>query len=491
MHKPLHLAFLVALTSVSAHGAALNEVTDRALARNPDISARLNDFLAAEADQDAGRGALRPRVDLEVYGGREHYQSPSVSERTFNHPGANIQLHQLLLDGGAARGEVRRLGFAKATRYYELLQATNDTALEVARASLDVQRYRELTTLAQTNWAVHKETYDQITSRVKAGVGRRVDLEQAAGRLALAQSNWLTETSNLHDVGARFERFTGEAPPSQLEIPNLSRNLPAESEVVREALRANPQFSAAVANLRAARALADVRRAAYAPTVEFRASASSERNQQGIPGTINDTVAQVVLSYNLFRGGADQARVRQANAQYSAALDVRNKACRDIRQATVIAWNDVRKLREQTSFLEQHALSTEKARDAYRQQFDIGQRSLLDVLDTENELFQARRALVGAQYDLKLAEFRVLNSTNRLLSSLKLADPVATAPEEAMSSEFPDDIATLCSNEMPPAQPLDYASVIASRPPVPAAPTQPAQPSAAPSTASAQRVAKP
>ena len=478
MHKHLYLATLLALASLSSQGAALNDITERALAKSPEVNARLHEFFASEADQDAGRGALRPRVDVEAYAGRERYSSPSIAANNFNHPGANIQLRQLLLDGGATSSEVRRLGFAKATRYYELLQATNDTALEVARASIDVQRYRQLSTLAQGNWAVHKEIYDQIGARVKAGVGRRVDLEQAAGRLALAQSNWLTETSNLHDVGARFERVVGEPAPVQLDVPDLKRTLPTEKEVLSEAVKNNPQFSAAVANLRAARAQTDVRRAAYAPTVEFRASAGSQRNVDGVRGAYNDAVAQIVLNYNLYKGGTDSARIRQAQEQYTAAIDLRDKSCRDVRQTTAIAWNDVRKLRDQIQFLEQHQLSTEKARDAYRQQFDIGQRSLLDVLDTENELFQARRALVAAQYDLRLAEYRVLNGTNRLLSSLGLADPVKNTPEEAVSTERAEDPAVQCNTEMPAYQKLDYDAAMAGRPAAPPVPVPPAPASA-------------
>jgi hypothetical protein len=88
-----------------------------------------------------------------------------------------------------------------------------------------------------------------------------------------------------------------------------------------------------------------------------------------------------VLNYNLYNGNADSARIRSAQESLSVAKEQRDRSCRDIRQVTSIAWNDVRKLREQIRYLEQHALSTEKARDAYRQQFDIGQRSLLDVLN--------------------------------------------------------------------------------------------------------------
>lgn len=146
------------------------------------------------------------------------------------------------------------------------------------------------------------------------------------------------------------------------------------------------------------------------------------------------------------------------------AKEQRDRSCRDIRQVTSIAWNDVRKLREQIRYLEQHALSTEKARDAYRQQFDIGQRSLLDVLDTENELFQARRALTTAQQDLKLAEFRVLGATHQLLPALGLAAPVENAISDR-PEDLADDMAITCSTVVASYEGLDIAGAMAQRPP--------------------------
>lgn len=463
MLKKIHVAVLFAVTSLGSQAAGLAEVTERALSRNPEVRSRLHDYLSSGYDQQAARGGLRPRVDVEAYYGYERRDTPLVDYGNFDHPGASIQLRQLLFDGFATTSEIRRLGHTKATRYYELLSGTDDIAVEAARAYLDVQRYRQLSGLAQDNWAVHRELYDQIDERTRAGVGRRVDLEQAAGRLALAQSNWLTETSNLHDVSARFERVVGESPPALADVPDINRHLPAEREVLPIALRDNPQFLAAVSNLRAARAQTDVRRAANMPNLEFRASYGAERNRQGVNGPYSDAVAQLVMNYNLYRGGSDDARIRASQEQYYAAVELRDRACRDIRQNTVIAWNDSRRLRDQLQFLEQHALSTEKARDAYRQQFDIGQRTLLDLLDTENELFEARRAVVRARYDLRIAEFRVLGQTHRLLTALELAPTTSDGPPQEDDKVQADDNLARCNTEMPALTALDTRAAMAAR----------------------------
>lgn len=461
----LALSFLAMSASQAGVPGTLPDAIEKAILRNPEVLARLHDYQASDAERDIARGGLFPRVDLQGYTGRERRETPTSPSDTYSRPGYQLQLRQLIFDGFATRNDVKRLGFARAVRYYELLGTTDETAFEAARAYLDVQRYRDLSKLAQENWAIHKETVDQIERRVKAGVGRRVDLEQAFGRLALAQSNWLTESSNQHDVSQRYQRVVGEAPAGTLQpLPTFGNKLPMEKDVLKQAIVDNPGFRAAVSNIRSSRARIDVQRANNLPTLEFRASTGMDKNLLGVTGETNSTALQVLLNWNLFKGGSDEARIRQAHEQLYNATDLRDKACRDIRQQTAISWNDVKKLKEQLGYLEQHQLSTEKARDAYRQQFDIGQRSLLDVLNTENELFEAKRAAVRARYDLSQAELRVLTQTHRILPSVELAPVAKSGPDEAAVTDPAEDENLTCSTELPAVQPLDTVGAMQGRP---------------------------
>ncbi|WP_374478268.1 TolC family outer membrane protein [Zoogloea sp.] len=471
----LALCFVATSFAQAGTPGTLPDAIEKAVLRNPEVLARLHNYQASDAERDVARGGLFPRIDLQGYTGRERRETPTSPSDTYTRPGYQLQLRQLLFDGFATGNEVKRLGFARAVRYFELLGTTDEIAYEAARAYLDVQRYRDLSRLAQENWAIHKETVDQIERRVKAGVGRRVDLEQAFGRLALAQSNWLTESSNLHDVSQRYQRVVGEAPADKLEAsPALGQQLPVEKDLLRQAINDNPSFRAAVANIRSSRANIDVQRANNLPTVEFRASTGMDKNLLGVTGETNSTALQVLLNWNLYKGGSDEARIRQSHEQLYNATDLRDKACRDVRQQTAIAWNDVKKLKEQLVYLEQHQLSTEKARDAYRQQFDIGQRSLLDVLNTENELFDAKRATVRARYDLTQAELRVLTQTHRILPAVQLTSVAKTAPEEAGVTDPAQDDVIHCSTELPNVPPLDTIGAMRGRPepapvPLPAA----------------------
>lgn len=465
----------------------LKAAVEKAILENPEVKVKHNNLLAITNEQAAAEGGWRPRIDLEATGGEKSIFSPGMkSDKGYSNTSATLQLRQTLFDGFATSTDVRRLGHSRMAAYYDLLATSDNIGLEAARAYLDVQRYRELVDLAKENYANHSDVYTRLESRVKAGVGRRVDLEQASGRLALAESNWLTEASNLHDVTARYQRLVGELPAQTLtDAPNLAPFLPGREDYVANTVRGNPEFLSAVSNLRAFRADAQFRKSANYPTLELRASQSVETNRSAVSGDYRDSAIQLVLNYNLYRGGTDQARIRQYVDKLNATYDLRDKVCRDVRQTALIAFNDVSKLESQIAFLSQHELSTSKAREAYRQQFDIGQRSLLDLLDTENEYFQSRRALVNAEYDLSLAKARVLGANGTLLSALKLRPIETQAPDQPGGTETDDD-SMQCVSGLAPQVLLDKASLpaptLAAAAPAPAPVPAPAPAPAAPAS---------
>ena len=424
---------------VTLQGAA-----QKAVLSNPEVLQRWHAYKAAQGERDAAFGGYLPRLDLSASKGRDHRDDPLL-KKDYTRNATTLTLTQMLYDGFATRNEVKRFDHALIVRLFELQDASETAALEAARAYIDVQRYRKLVGLAEENYVRHRSVFEQIQKKVQAGVGRRVDLEQAAGRLALAEANLLTETSNLHDVSARYMRVVGEQPAREMEsLANLTRGTPKDmAEALTAAQRGNPALLASIENVRSAYSAARVRDAAYQPRLDLRLKRDHGHNLNGYTGQHESSTAEVVLSWNLFSGFSDIARSRQYAEQHNVARDIRDKTCRDIRQNLAIAYNDTRKLTEQLGYLDQHQISIEKARDAYRKQFDIGQRTLLDLLDSENELFQARRAYGNAEHDLAVAYVRTHAGLGKLLTTLgvsKAGDPPPAEPEMwAAGEEAPEN----------------------------------------------------
>lgn len=457
------LLMLLGLAGLPVYAGTLAEAAQQAVLQNPEVQARWRAFNGTLAQQDAARGGYFPRVDITAGTGREHLEQPNQADKDFNRRGFSASLNQMLFDGFATRSEVRRLGYVKLVRYFELLDVSENIASEASRAYYDVLRYRNLVKLAEENYGQHRLLFDQMEQRAKAGVGRRVDFEQAGGRLALSESNLLTEVTNLHDVSARYQRIIGELPPADMAEPALlKQGVPSTSNAAAmEAIKQSPVISAAIENIRSSQMEQDGRNAGFMPRVELRARQDLDHNRDGILGSRQDRVVEMVLNYNLFRGGADSALKRQAAENLNASKDLRDKACRDVRQTIAIAYNDTLRIAEQLRYLDAHQLASEKARDAYRKQFDIGQRTLLDLLDTENELFQARRAYTNSTYDQGIAYARTHAAMGTLLAALNLRRIETPSLNEMGEDPFEVDPATACPPQTPVTLMVDKPAAVA------------------------------
>jgi len=275
---------------------------------------------------------------------------------------------------------------------------------------------------AEDNYIVHRQIYDRIAERTGGGVSQGVDLEQADARIALAESNLLTEMTNLHDVQTRFQRVIGSVPGKGLAMPSVpSSMIPSDRQAtLNMAYDQSPVIDAAIENLRSVQSSLNATNAPMMPRLDLRYRNEIEHDTDGFDGRYDLEAIELVLTYNLYRGGSDSARKREFYNLYNAAIEERKQACLNVRQETMIAYNDITALEEQVLFLDRNRLSQDKTRRAYRDQFDIGQRTLLDLLDSQNEYFDTQRAFVAAQTDLLGAKARTLANMGILLSAMSV-----------------------------------------------------------------------
>jgi adhesin transport system outer membrane protein len=400
----------------------LKEAVQAAVLKSPEVQARWHAFRESSEEIGVARGEFFPKVDLSAAIGRIKTEQKRIGVDGSYHGSENtVSLRQMIFDGFSAYNEVKRLGKARLVRYFELMEASENAALEAGRAYLDVVRYREQVKLAEDNYIQHYAAHEQLKRRASSGVGRQVDVDQAASRLALADVNVTTAYANLHDVTARYLRIVGANPHREMGLPErVAQAFPEQEDAALAiALRQNPALRASIENIEAAQYDIEVRRAAFMPRLDFIARRDHYGDYED-NGHRDESRVELRLNYNLFNGGSDLARSRQYRERKNIALDLREKACRDTRQTLAIAFNDTVRLTDQLAYLATQVELVAKTRTAYRDQFNIGQRTLLDLLNTQNEYFDARRAQLNADADLSLAYLRSYAGMGRLLEVLEL-----------------------------------------------------------------------
>jgi len=430
LRKKLLAVMIGGLLATPLTAQTLTEAVQETLKSNPDILSNVQERLAVDQELRQARAGYLPSVNLNAGIGRERSDNASTAGSiSLTRREAGISLNQMLFDGFATPSEVDRQMARVNSRAHTVHGSAEDTALHAIEMYLNVLRRQELVAAARENLKAHERTHDQIKLRSDSGIGRRSDFEQTVGRLALARSNLLAEETNLKDAEANYRRVVGLA-PDQLSMPELPESsLPASSdEALKIALANHPTLKSAEADVAATEAQHRAAKSTFYPRVDLELGATNNDDLDGVNGKDNDATAMLRLRYNLFSGGRDKARSEQTAYLINSAKDVRDRTQREVVESEQLSWNAYIVAKDQLEPQKTHVESSEQARDAYRKQFDIGQRTLLDVLDSENEVFVSRTAYLNGKYTVAYAQYRILASMGRLLETLNVALPQESTP---------------------------------------------------------------
>jgi adhesin transport system outer membrane protein len=439
MFKRTFLALAIVIAPVqSIYASQLVDVVTQAVLSNPEVKRSMDARNAIYEEVRQARGGFYPKIDIAAGVGYEWTKNTTTAatgdgDVELKRREASVSLRQMLFDGFLTDSEVDRQAFRLEAGNHHLREVSEEKALEVTRAYLEVIKRQELQNQASETLYNHVRVYDQIRRRTESGLGTMASVQQAQGRLALAEVNVLSAENNLRDAQVSFQRLTGEKAPEVLEVPAFDLAvLPAtSSDSVQRAMLNHPTLKLAQADLQAAEAQYDSARSLLYPTLNFEVDRSWNNNIDGVEGDNEDLTAMFRLNYNLFNGGSDKARIRQTRHQINEARGVQDNAHRQAVESVELSWNAYEILGRQLTFFEQHVKASTQTRDSYLKQFNIGQRSLLDLLDTENEVFSSKNAMIAAKYDYLLAQYRLINGMGEMLDLLKVnLDPLASTSLE-------------------------------------------------------------
>ena len=422
--------FLLGMSSLCS-GQTLVETIEQTLLTNPNIKSSAYNVDAADALRRQAVAGYLPSIDLVLARGLEKSDNTTTrasgdTNRNFDRFERAITLNQMLYDGFSTAAFVKQQDAILAATMQRLATTRENTALRSAQAYLEVLRRDQVVALSQANLVQHDETLLKIEERFESGVGTKVDVVQTKGRRAQSKSSVLLSEKDAQNGRVEFYRVVGESPRALL-LPVRPKGLPETLEqAVQIAFRTNPQVKAAQFDLEASQAARKQILGGYSPRVDLALGSTRNDGMGGSPGAADSENAVIRMSYNLYRGGADRAKMKEAIARINAAEQALIGLRRSITQDVSILWNDLEDLSIRIEYLQLHVTSTEEVLAVYLEQLAIGKRTLLDVLDIQNELFRARSGLVSAEFQLRLAEYRMLATGGGFLASMGLTNPKGT-----------------------------------------------------------------
>jgi TolC family type I secretion outer membrane protein len=430
---------LVALAGVAggARAETLQQALSDAWHNNPRLAAARAGESAAKSDVRAAKGEWYPKLGLQAQIAREHttgkitfFNPPSSFDADLNQASLALRLDQPLYQGGRISSDISVAENKVSASRAQTGERGSDVLLNAVKAYLDVFAAQKLLAVQQENVGVIGKRKQAAHEALKHGEGTNTDVSQAESRLQGAIAARIRAQSELAQMRALYRTVVGHA-PGKLAIPTRLPRLPAT--LARAETLANQDYAvrAAEFNARAASDQAKVTGAATMPQLGLFAEVRREREPQYGFEQLNDEQIGVSLSFPIWRGGTLRAKSAAAHKRaHQAALEVR--AAKDQAQGSVVAaWHDYAAARAAFG-ADKSRLSA--ARTAYKgvlAQHRHGERTLLDVLNAEQETRNAKAALIQARRDRIVAAYALLAATGQLsANSLRLAgaDRAASKP---------------------------------------------------------------
>jgi adhesin transport system outer membrane protein len=423
-------AVAAALCAQPASARTLEEAVRIIVTTNPEIGAVRKNRRAIGEELRAARGLYFPQVDVRGAVGPE--ASLNAATRGRGKSGfdgmprqeAGVVVQQRLFDGFFTDSEVARQKARVNSARHRVSDTAQAVALKGIEAYLDVLRTARVVALSKRNLEAHQAILRRVTARARGGRGPRSDVEQARARMYAATGNLASAQGRYEDAVARYRAVVGERPEGLAPVTAPELELPANVDAASDiAVKTAPAILAAAADINTAMGQIGVARSEFFPKISIEAAANRLRNVDGVRGSTFDGQALIVGRWSLFRGGSDSARLREAKARLSEARDTLDRARREVVQQVRTSWAALNAARGRRVALQNQVAATAKVRDAYSKQFDLGQRTLLDLLDIQNELFTTRSQLVTEDFTVKFGVYRTLATMGMLLQTMGVPAP--------------------------------------------------------------------
>ncbi|MEO0636511.1 MAG: TolC family protein [Pseudomonadota bacterium] len=403
--------------SPPAHAESIAEAARWAVEYHPDVRVLSANRDAVREELAAARGLGLPGVRLEG-----NYGALNTAQGGFFGTGdIAIKLKQPIYKGGRIKAERERQQ-ARVSSAGNRLQDTIDTvALQAIQAYFEVVRAGRVLTKSRRNVDMVRGIVQRVRTRVAGGAGTNADLSQAEARLHAANNSLAVAELQHADAQALYLTATGRN-AGRLEQADLPRHhLPRSiREVLQRSRNASPKLAAVRFDAQAAEAAIDSARAVFRPQVDLELSSGLYGRQSLGQTHRQEHSAMVQVSWSLFNGGIDRARLREARKRAEEANAQIETAQLSIAREIRLSWNTYRSFQEQVSHLLKQRDANNRLRDTRINQYDSGLASLISILDAQNEAYVSDIQATNVYNSGRFAFYKLLAASGLLSDALDL-----------------------------------------------------------------------
>jgi adhesin transport system outer membrane protein len=437
-------------SAAKAEAFTIVDAISQAVQTNPGVGEAAANRRATDAELRQSQGTLLPQVRLEARAGPERFNQQAIVPAPIGNgdwlPGrsGSVVIRQSLFDGFASINEIWRQSARVDAAAYRVHERSELIALDAAEAYISVIRFTRLIAISQDNIAAHRRIMENVQARFDGGRAGEGDLQQARERVAAAEAALAEFRQSLEDARAAYRKSVG-LEPFNTRVPGRLRGLPAsKDEALAVALRHNPTIKAAASDADAAKYGFDATAGSFVPNISLEARTLRGIDSDTIFGPRSETSGKVVLGWDLFTGGQDSWKRVAAAERYNEQKMRHARLQRDAFESLDKAWAARTITSDRAAALLRQVSADRKAIAAYNKEYELGQRSLIDLLNAENQLYNGLVSLESTRDVAIFADYQLLAAMGQMLAFLKTPETADALPLETIPlGVFPIKIAPI------------------------------------------------
>ena len=421
MKLKLNLILFVLITSLDA--MTLKEIVKIGLQADPEVLAEISRYEAKKTSVSLAKSGYYPKLNLDAEIGYEESDRDNLHSQQRNtdytRKEVSVRLRQPIFEGFATSSDVSRSYAEKEAVKYELGTLTENKSLKIIKAYVNVLKSKEIILLAEVNLKIHEEIYESIKKRYEQGVSDKADLIQIKGRVANATTDLISAKNNALDSEAVYIKLINMKPRElekifldEIKIPDTL------DEIIREAKKNNPAILTAKKNIDLLKSKKKSTESGYYPHFYGDFFVNYRDDADGIEGRQDKYQAMIKMEWNIFNGFKDTCQNEIVQKEILSSEQKAQNTKRQLILESTLSWNAYTLLKAQLISMREHVKFSKEAKVLYQQQYNVGRRSLIDVLNSQVEAFNASKSFIAAEHDILVAKYRILNSMGTLNKSL-------------------------------------------------------------------------
>lgn len=433
--KKTKLLLLIGLSS-SLFAQDLKMTVEEVLSSNPIVLERLKNYNSTKEDITSAKAGYYPKLDISIGVGMENNQKrtnwndadslinpddgSTVGSSTLSVYQTSLKYTQNIFAGFETESKIEQQTHRSVSASYSYIEKVNDTSFKMVDTYLQVMKNKELLETAKANVEINQEIFKKVQKLYEAGLTTLSEVNKIESTLSLAESNYVVQENTLLDVKFNMQRVLGRyLDPNKMQKPVLNVALPASIEdAAQYAMQNNPSLLVASYNVKLAQATYNGKRAAYYPRIDIELSQNMNSNLSGIPGNDDKFRAMAYISYNIFNGFSDESAIQKSVSQIHQEVESKNDLRRQVLEGLNLSWAANEKLGDQLKHLKNYKKFSLKTLTLYAKEYDLGRRSLLDLLSAQNDFIGAKQQIINTEYSMLFAKYRVLDAMGTLVPTI-------------------------------------------------------------------------